>query len=215
MRSIIEVSVALIVATLSVPLTVVNLFGGMAAAIWLAYIGQWKPLGLGIVIFLASGLIVTLLMIPTMIVGALAVLANKFGGKSLVAFFALLTYLCTPAALIGWGYLMLTIFPRMGPPEALIPLLLWSYGAATGPWVYMLHKSRNEPDPDHMWAFHITCFSLGYVAAILVRWLADASSATCLWILIGFSTVASLQGATLATDRHRQRKLEEEQEDDE
>ena len=191
-----------IFAALLLPFTIINFCGEIVAGIWLACIGQWKALGVGIVIHLASVLIVTALMLPTVIVAAPGLFATKLGWKPVAILFAGLAYLTTPAVLVGWGFLMLTFFPRMGSPDAFVPLLLWSYGAATGPWIYMLHKSRNEPDPGLM-GLHIGCLAVGYIIAMLARWLGDASMQTCFWILAGTMSVACLIYATSAVDYSR------------
>src|SRR5690242_9400306 len=107
-----------LVAAFLVPLTVINLFGEIVAGIWLICIGQWKALGLGILIHLIPTLIVGFLMLLAMLVAAPGMLAFKLGWKRLGILFGWFGYLATPAVLIGWGYLMLSVFPLMGPPTA-------------------------------------------------------------------------------------------------
>jgi hypothetical protein len=62
-----------LVKALSVPLMLLNLFGGMASGIWLAVLRDWSTLGLGIGSFFVSTFILGIVLRPSwLLVGAYA-----------------------------------------------------------------------------------------------------------------------------------------------
>jgi hypothetical protein len=53
-----------VVGLLSVPFMFLNLFGGIVSGIWLAILGEWKLIGIGIGLLLTSHWFLAMLMMP-------------------------------------------------------------------------------------------------------------------------------------------------------
>ena len=146
---------------------------------------------MGIIIHLASTLIVAFLLLPEIILAASSMFLWKIGLRFVSVLFGDLANFATPAVFVGWGLLTLTVFPQMGPQGAFAPLLLWSYSVATGPWTWMIYKSLNEPDPGLV-VLHVWFFSFGYFVAILALFFLGISMQTCFCILTAAMAVAWL-----------------------
>ena len=54
-----------------------NLFGGLVAAVWLAILGEWRLIGAGILYMLFGTFLISVALIPGMILGAPALLAQQ------------------------------------------------------------------------------------------------------------------------------------------
>ena len=68
----------------AVPLSLVNIFGGIVSGIWLAILGEWGVIGTGVLAMLISGMALGIAMMPGLIfaVPAATMLenGNKIGG---------------------------------------------------------------------------------------------------------------------------------------
>ena len=53
-----------LIGTLSIPLAMANLLAGIGAGIWLAVLGQWKAIGLGLAVGLGGHLLIGFLLMP-------------------------------------------------------------------------------------------------------------------------------------------------------
>ena len=51
-----------IIGLLSIPLLILNLVGGITAGIWLAFLGEWKLIAIGIILFFISHHFLSLLL---------------------------------------------------------------------------------------------------------------------------------------------------------
>ena len=56
-------------------------------------------------------------------------------------FFGFLGALYTVAVLTAWCIVVLYFFARQADSDSIIPILLWSYGVATGPIAWMTQKA--------------------------------------------------------------------------
>src|SRR5208283_1333098 len=62
---------AIIVGVLSVPIMILNFASGIIAGIWLAILGEWSLLGIGILFLFTSHWLIGLLLLPMLPVDAL------------------------------------------------------------------------------------------------------------------------------------------------
>jgi len=134
-----------LVAALSIPLMVLNILGGIVSGIWLAVLRDWGTIGLGIGLFLVSTLLLGLALMPSLLLAAPAALFAERGKMIGLVFFSTLSSLYILALITVWCCGILFLFLKDATAANLIPRLIWSYGAATGPWAYMASKG---PDPD-------------------------------------------------------------------
>jgi hypothetical protein len=139
-------TISALITALSVPLMFLNLLGGIVSGIWLAILGEWGMLGLGVAFFLVSTWILSFAMIPSLLLIAPAVnFAEKGKTLGLVCFGAL-SSLYTLALMTVWCCGVLFLFVKDAGAGNLIARLVWSYGIATGPWAYMASKEQGPGD---------------------------------------------------------------------
>ena len=136
---------AALFSILSFPIIVLNLVGGIAGGLWLAILGRWSDVGIGLAAMVLGILIINLALLPSLIFSmpfqrALKTrnyaLAYPLGALGLLWPYGLLAIWC-----VGWFVFFLA---RV---HSLWPTLLWSYTVATAPWVFIAARER-QGDPD-------------------------------------------------------------------
>lgn len=135
-----------LLAALMVPLMLLNLLGGIVAGIWLAILGQWGAIFLGLAIAFAGAFLVSLLLLPGIGLAGLGLVAFERGNKLIGGFLLILSSPWTPLVILVWEVSIFIVFGRRITSSNLaIPMWLWSYGAATGVWSFLASK---EPEGD-------------------------------------------------------------------
>ncbi len=117
---------------LTIPFTVLNIFGVFGGAISLVILGKWYLLCIGIVAIFLSAWGLSLALMPGTLIGMIAV---PFFGRPLwfLGFpFILVGSIYTTAVIGGWCLLVVTFFYTAGT-DATLPVLLWAYGVAISP----------------------------------------------------------------------------------
>lgn len=150
---------------LAVPLAILNIFGGIVSGIWLAILGEWSLIGFGVLAFFVSGMLVGLAMTPGLIfampAAAMLEKGNKIGGF----IFGFLGTLYTVGVLTAWCVLVLVYCIKQANAESIIPVLIWSYGIATGPIIWLAQKDLQTGS---IYAMITTFFiEIAYVLTIL------------------------------------------------
>jgi hypothetical protein len=123
---------------------ILNVFGCIGSAIWLATLGDWVTLGLGLVIICFVSFAFDWVMMMGLPLG---LGAFYFWEKSwrVSAYFLLLLYnLYVTAVIALWNVGVLAFFNARATHDTLIPLLIWSYGVATGAITFLAHKDGGE-----------------------------------------------------------------------
>lgn len=127
-------------AALAVPLGLLNMLGGIVAGIWLAVLGKWGIIGYGVAALFVSGFGLGIAMMPGLLFAAPAAMLHEKGNKLGFYFFGFLGALYTVAVLTAWCIAVLYFFARQANADSIIPILLWSYGVATGPIGWLAQK---------------------------------------------------------------------------
>lgn len=135
-----------LIAAIMIPLMLLNAFGGIIAGIWLAILGEWSAIFLGIAILFIGSFVVALLLAPGMGLAGVGAMALERGNKLAGWFFLLLASPWTYIVIIVWEIVIFNMFGKRVTPDNVIPMWLWSYGAATGVWSYMASKERQNGD---------------------------------------------------------------------
>jgi len=134
-----------ILEILSVPIMLLNFGGGIIAGIWLAFLGEWQLIGIGVLLLFTSHWYLSLLMLPSM--GIAGIGMYLFERKNPFAnVFLFLTQLYTNALIVGtcvFAFFICSSFYHGDIGLGYIPYLLWSWGMALGPWQFFASK---EPD---------------------------------------------------------------------
>ena len=136
---------ASIIEILAIPIMVLNFGGGIVGGIWLAFLGEWKLLGIGIVLLFTSHWFLSLLMMPGLLVSGIAMsFAEK--NKFLLYLFGFLSQIYTNALIVATcviAFFICSSFYKQPIGIHYVPYLLWSWGMALGPWQFFASK---EPD---------------------------------------------------------------------
>jgi hypothetical protein len=131
-----------ILIILSLPLILLNMVGGI---IWLAVLGKWRLIGIGILFLFTSPWILSILMIPSLPIGVIS--AHFHEKKSFLGyvsgFFSLLYINILIVATCFFAFSVCSSFYTGDIGVGYIPYLLWSWVMAFGPWGFFTSK---EPD---------------------------------------------------------------------
>ena len=134
-----------IIEILSLPIILLNMVGGIVGGIWLAVLGEWGLIGIGILLLFTSHWILSILMIPSL---PLAGIAMHFYEKKnfLSHVFVFISQLYTNILIIAtcvFAFFVCSSFDSGNIGVGYIPYLLWSWGMALGPWQFFASK---EPE---------------------------------------------------------------------
>lgn len=153
---------------LTIPIVVLNLAGGVVAGIWLAIVGQWRLLLMGIAAGIVADFGIGFAMMPNLLLAAPAVALLKRGYRSGYAL-ALMGQVYVGAVLAVWCVAVLHLLTRGAAGNVMLPCLLWSYSAATGP---VAHMARRELMGGNEYAMiHAFFLQIAYLLVILATLL--------------------------------------------
>jgi len=181
--TITALSIIGLIGVLSPFLFAINMFGGIVSGIWLAILGEWRVVVIGIVYCFFSSFFITFALMPGLLLSTPAMFFIEKGKKIIGAFFGALSIIYTIGLLIIWCLYVLVEFTQLVDSRALIPALVWSYGVAMTPWMYLAQKDQQAGN-DH--ATYTTFFAeVSYIIAIFMFYF----GAALLSILIVFSAI--------------------------
>lgn len=128
---------------LSVPIMFLNLLGGIISGIWLAILGEWGAIFSGIILIVVSGYAISFALMPSFFLfAAPAIIAMEKGKKLLGIFLGSLSVLYTIILITVWCIWIMRLFVSSANEGSLIPLLIWSYGVAFAPWMWLAQKDQ-------------------------------------------------------------------------
>ncbi|HUS71420.1 MAG TPA: hypothetical protein VMY06_00025 [Sedimentisphaerales bacterium] len=128
--------------SLTVPIMILNIFGGIVSGIWLAILGEWVEIIRGIGFIVVSGFLISFVLMPGLLFAGPAVIAMERGKKILGVFLGFLGVLYTYALMTIWCIWIMWLFVSSATESSIIPLLLWSYGVALAPWMWLAQKDQ-------------------------------------------------------------------------
>jgi hypothetical protein len=146
-------------------LLLLNALGGIVSGIWLAVIGEWWALGVGLLGLFASHFLVSILLMPGLLIAAPAAALSERGRQGPAMVLAGLSSLYTATLIAAWGVGILYFFASRATPHSVIPLLIWSYGVANGPWSFLASKDQQAGGNEYS-AMATFFLQVGYVVAI-------------------------------------------------
>ena len=189
-----------IISLVSLPLMILNMFGGIISGIWLMILGHWSQFGLGIFILLAGSFLLGLVIMPSipLELGGVALMSK---GKPILA---------TPLLLAAnaWIFFVIylwcgTVFSIMvsGANGHIVPSALWGYASAVGPWAYMASKGGNKETGSMLGVLSAQLGCVSMMVGVLFRGAAPSGLGLAPYlfpfILLGFLAQAAL-GIALA-----------------
>ena len=184
------------------PILYLSIGGSLAVGIWLAVLGQWKALVIGIILLLGGAQLLALLMIPSLLLASPARRAFEVGNNTIGFVWAGSSVLYTTALVVGWAFIVLKLFCSIASDCSRIPTLLWSYGAAIQPWVFMAKRDQQSQAEGNLHsigqAFFLSASLLVCIADLLIF---KASLTTCFWILAGVMGTSAAISFALVIDK--------------
>ena len=174
-----------VMGLLTVPIVLLNLLGGTVSGVWLLILGEWWALAYGLSLLVFSLLGLALAMLPGLLLTLPAAYFHSRGYRFPVYICALLTNLYPSALMTMWCVWVLSVYLERADKRSFLPLLLWSYATATGPWTYLASKDRNSPAS----IIAATAAQIGYIVMML---LAVFSKATLMDLATAFGMVMLL-----------------------
>jgi hypothetical protein len=127
---------------LTVPIAILNMTGGIVSGIWLAILGEWGEIIRGIILIVVSGFTISFALMPGLLFAGPAALAMEKSKKILGIFFGSLSVLYTVELITVWCILIMWFFVTSATERSLIPMLIWSYGVALAPWMWLAQKDQ-------------------------------------------------------------------------
>ena len=150
------------IATL--PLLILNLVSGILGGIWLAVLGEWNVVVVGIVLTLCGKFLVSLLLMPSLILLAPFFAIKKLAESVFVAVpLTILSVTYTYFVMGLWAIGIFWYFSKQVNENAAIPVVFWSYSIATAVWSYLARfdeQSGNHYSGMSNFFYQIGCVSL-------------------------------------------------------
>lgn len=173
---------------LAIPLLILNALGGIVSFVWLAVLRAWGTIGLGILFFIGGTTTLSFILLPGLLFTALAAKCGESKKTFGMYCFGALDILYTLMVVTVWCSGVLYLFVKDATSSTLIPRLLWSYGAATGPLAYMASKEQQSGT----WASTFTTFfvQLAYLAVMLMVIFSPVTLFEALKVFAAFMLVA-------------------------
>jgi hypothetical protein len=128
------------ISVISIPLGLLNTFGGIVAGVWLAILGEWGIIGYGVVILIFASFTLGLAMMPGLMFAIPAASMAERGNKIGSYLFNFLGSIYGGIVLTIWCVGLLYYFAHQANADSIVPILLWSYGVATGPIGWLTQK---------------------------------------------------------------------------
>jgi hypothetical protein len=132
---------------LLLPIAILNFAGGIVGGIWLAVLGQWSLLGVGLGAAIASTMILGLILMPGMLFAAPAAAAIDKGHYFIGTLSGIIALLWTNVVVVAWCVVTFFYCFEQSKSGSILPYLLWAYSVATGPWTYMASREA-QADPN-------------------------------------------------------------------
>jgi hypothetical protein len=197
------------ITALSIPLMILNMLGDIVSGIWLAVLGDWGAIGIGIASLLASTIVLGPVLMPSIFLTATAFLCAKKGRTISFICFSALDSLYTLAVVTIWCCGVLFFFVKDATSSSLVPRLIWSYGVATGPWAYM--ASKDQGGGGEGFASFLATFlaELAYVTIMILVLFTPVTLAGAIKVFAGLMVVGLVVQITLAVMTQEGKRLAE------
>ncbi len=163
-----------IIEIFSLPIMILNTVGVIIGGIWLAVLGKWGLIGIGILFLFISPLILSILMIPVLPIGRIAIKfyeKNNYLGLGHLFIFISQFYknvLVVATCVIAFSVCSYYAgFHSIKMGIGSMPYLLWSWGMALGPW-QILASDESDNEFSMITLFSASVFYLLFLISIFV-----------------------------------------------
>ncbi len=171
-------------SALMIPFLLLNIFGSIISGIWLAILGEWNEIFRGVIFMIISSFAIAIALMPSMLFAIPGVWAMEKGKKLLSIFFTILSVLYTYALIIIWCTWIMWLFVSSATESTLIPLLIWSYGVALAPWMFLNQKDQ-QGGGNEFSALTTSFTQIAYVLGMIFFFLgANMGSVFLIFVLV-------------------------------
>lgn len=185
-----------IVEKLSTPIIILNTFGGIFSGIWLAILGEWGMIVRGIIFIVISSFGISIALMPSLLFVGPAAIAMEKGKKFLARLFGLLNLLYTVFLVAVWCLGIMWIFISSARIVSFIPTLIWSYGVALAPWMWLAQKDQQAGGNEYSM---LTVFfaQISYIIAMIMLFFGATFGMVIIVFLIMMLICVVLQALTV------------------
>lgn len=169
-----------VLSTVVTVLILLNALSGIVSSIWLIILGQWRLVGMGILVGLSMPVFWTITVLPLFALLVVAHIAEGSGKRVLVGLLGFLIYIYKHGLIAAWMLLVFHAFTRYA--SASVPVLLWGYAIVMAPLCYI---ARHDP-PDDVGSILGCLFGgVGYIVLAVSSLLGASlwSAATIVFVL--------------------------------
>lgn len=161
------ITIIKLITFLSIPFAILNMAGGILSGVWLVILGDWGSIGYGMLAMVISSFGLGIALMPSALLTGAGVYFAEKERKILFYAFAFLDNIYIIAVMAAWCWAVFFFFVMRATGDTLIPVLIWSYGVALGPWQWITEKETRGGEGEA--SLVITLFAqIAYVAMILV-----------------------------------------------
>lgn len=182
-----------LITLLVFPFILLNVLGWLVAFVWLAILGEWKEIGIGIAASIGMPFLFPLADLPSM--GFLFVCSwlTERGFRVAALPFAFLVSLWTNFLVMAWCSLIFFHYARVSGPDTYIPLLLWGYSVAMSPLAYMAKFDGDNPFTA-LFLFFAQIVYVGLVVCFVIGATIQAAAIFVLVMTLVMPSIALLTG---------------------
>jgi hypothetical protein len=178
-----------LLAVIVVPLAILNVLGGIVSGIWLAVLGEWGIIGIGVLLAVGDAVFLGIALIPGLLLAAPAAHFVNEGRTVPAVFFVGLSSAYTLGLITAWCCGILFLCVRDATTSDIVPRLIWSYGVAIGPWAYMASKEQGPGAEGFSSTVSLFFAQLAYVAIIFLVLFSPISRIGAVKVFGGFMAV--------------------------
>jgi hypothetical protein len=187
---------------------ILNFASEIGGGIWLAILGDWKSIIVGLVISICMPFAFTIVTLPSTGLGMILFgLINK-GRKIPAAILGFINMIYTNVVIAIWVVMVFGYFVERAKGRSIIPYLLWGYGTMMAPLSYMASKDGPEGTPANTLA--LTFAQLCYLISVAFYLLARSRTPWLLYSLAIGVTVFSLISVVLSISEMQKENTENE-----
>ena len=131
-----------IISVVGTIVLILNVISGITGGIWLAILGHWWSIGIGIGFAVVMPWIYSLLSLPSTGLAFIVGFFAERGSKTFTGLLGLLASLYQYALIAAWNISVFLFFMDRADEKSVIPYLFWCFSTVMAPLSYM---AKNEP----------------------------------------------------------------------
>lgn len=169
-----------LIALLVLPFMLLNILGALVGFVWLAILGEWKEIGIGIAASIGMPYLFLIVNLPSMGFLFLGTYLMEKDIRVSALPFLFLASLWTNLLVTAWCSGIFFYYARLSAPENFIPLLLWGYSVAMAPLAYMAKFDADNP----LTGFYLFIAQILYVGLVACFIIGTSIKAALIFILV-------------------------------